>query len=243
MLVGQVRPFPRARAFPHRRDDPQSASFGPTGASQAVDRVVDGELGAARGPASVARFQAGNPVAAELDACLSEMEVAEVGGRLLGVLHRTPEKIEPLHVDELHKRQGIGSALLAHAEADGARRLDVRAFNDDAIGFYERTAGAGGAPKRASWTSWLCRKAKFPRRLMLPRTAPGCFDVECVRRGSRHPASRVRENWHRAPQPAPFAAQAQLYIMHRFSLSLSWLFNGCRFPVDRDGAPGAAIRR
>ncbi len=33
---------------------------------------------------------------------------------------------------------GVGRALMDHAEAGGARRLDVRAFNSRARAFYER---------------------------------------------------------------------------------------------------------
>lgn len=71
-----------------------------------------------------------------------------------GSYYTYPEKllyVEVLTVKATHRRRGIGEALLAHAEAAarafGASRitLDVWAFNDGAIRFYER---AGFTPIR-----------------------------------------------------------------------------------------------
>jgi len=90
-------------------------------------------------PAEAAqRFAREAPVARYLDTALPALELAVDSGRVLGVLHREADELVTLEVEPGFKRRGIGRRLLAHAEAAGARTLEVRAFNLDAIAFYER---------------------------------------------------------------------------------------------------------
>ena len=85
---------------------------------------------------AVARFHDQAPVARYVRTALPRLEVAAAEGHLLGVLHVDGAELVTLEVEPTWKRRGVGSALLARAEARGARTLTVRAFNDAAIAFY-----------------------------------------------------------------------------------------------------------
>ncbi|MFN3765827.1 MAG: GNAT family N-acetyltransferase [Aliihoeflea sp.] len=85
---------------------------------------------------SVARFHDENPVAAYLDAHLGSLDVLTVDDRVAGIAHVKGDMLHALHVATERIGSGLGARLLAHAEAKGARRLEVRAFNTRAHGFY-----------------------------------------------------------------------------------------------------------
>lgn len=59
-------------------------------------------------------------------------------GRLVAAMHLDGEHLAALHVDPDLKGQGIGSVMMDAAEGSGAALLEVRAFNLDAIRFYEK---------------------------------------------------------------------------------------------------------
>ncbi|WP_343081404.1 GNAT family N-acetyltransferase [Ostreiculturibacter nitratireducens] len=89
-------------------------------------------------PEAEARFRAEDPVARFLDAALGRIQLAELGPDLVGALLVEDDCLEDLHVAREFQGGGIGLRLLRHAEALGARRLEVRTFNERAIRFYER---------------------------------------------------------------------------------------------------------
>jgi ribosomal protein S18 acetylase RimI-like enzyme len=64
--------------------------------------------------------------------------VAAEGERLLGFSQVTDGHIDMLFVDPAHARSGVGAALLAEAERNGASSLEC--FRDNAVAriFYER---------------------------------------------------------------------------------------------------------
>jgi ribosomal protein S18 acetylase RimI-like enzyme len=72
-----------------------------------------------------------------LDACLEQMDVGLIDGRPVAVMHLEGEHLAALHVDPDLKGRGIGSMMMVEAEAQGAWRLEVRAFNLPAIRLYE----------------------------------------------------------------------------------------------------------
>ncbi len=86
---------------------------------------------------SVARFRSEDVVGQYLDACLEQMDVGLIEGQVVAMMHLDEEHLAALHVDPDLKGRGIGSVMMAEAEAQGARRLEVRAFNAPAIHFYE----------------------------------------------------------------------------------------------------------
>lgn len=89
-------------------------------------------------PEAEARFRAEDPVARFLEAALDRIEVAELGADVVGATLAEGDCLEDLHVARSFQRRGIGLRLLRHAQALGARRLEVRAFNERAIRFYEQ---------------------------------------------------------------------------------------------------------
>lgn len=99
-----------------------------------------------------ARFRAEDPVARFLDASLDRIKVAELGPDIVGAIFVEDDCLEDLHVARSFHRRGIGLRLLRHAEALGARRLEVRAFNERAIRFYEQ---AGWTMRRTYPTTEL----------------------------------------------------------------------------------------
>lgn len=87
--------------------------------------------------ASVKRFGNEDPVAGYLSSYLSSMTVAEDDGRILGMIHLVGDRIAAVHVLPDTQGRGVGSRLMEHAEEQGGRTLEVRAFNAQAIRFYE----------------------------------------------------------------------------------------------------------
>jgi putative acetyltransferase len=69
---------------------------------------------------------------------LSRMRVAEAAGRVVGFTLVTDGHIEMIFVDPERAGSGAGSALLAQAEAEGARTLECFRDNHAARQFYER---------------------------------------------------------------------------------------------------------
>jgi ribosomal protein S18 acetylase RimI-like enzyme len=86
---------------------------------------------------SVTRFRGEDVVGQYLDACLAQMDVGLLEGQVVAMMHLDGEHLAALHVDPDLKGRGIGSVMMAGAEAQGARRLEVRAFNAPTIHFYE----------------------------------------------------------------------------------------------------------
>ena len=72
-----------------------------------------------------------------LDACLERIDVGLLNDRVVAAMHIEADHLAALHVAPDQKERGIGSAMMDQAEARGARRLEVRAFNVSAIRFYE----------------------------------------------------------------------------------------------------------
>jgi GNAT superfamily N-acetyltransferase len=74
--------------------------------------------------------------------------VAEVEGRVVGYASVRDQELRMLYVDPFAQGAGVGSALLAHAEAAGARSLEVFEANGHGRHFYEdrgwRDAGPAG---------------------------------------------------------------------------------------------------
>lgn len=86
--------------------------------------------------ASVERFRTEDPVAGYLSGHLAAMKVAEDRGQVLGMVHLVGDRIAAIHVLADAQGRGVGSRLMDHAEANGGRTLEVRAFNTRAIRFY-----------------------------------------------------------------------------------------------------------
>lgn len=83
------------------------------------------------------RFKADDLVERHLDAFLSCTEVAVVNGDVIGSISHCFGAVHGLFVRGDFRGNRIGSSLLFNAEIDGARFLDVAAFNKKAIRFYE----------------------------------------------------------------------------------------------------------
>lgn len=94
-------------------------------------------------PGAVERFLAEDPAALYAAEMWSQFTVAEVQGRVAGMVHVQGALLAAVHVDGTCRRAGIGGALMDHAEhriaqvADHAR-LEVLSFNRNAITFYQR---------------------------------------------------------------------------------------------------------
>lgn len=81
------------------------------------------------------------PDVADLSCCIKDGEgrcIAGTDSFRMGEM----ASVDVLWVDEDHRGQGLGSALLAHVEAQaraqGARRLELNTFGFQAPGFYEK---------------------------------------------------------------------------------------------------------
>jgi len=70
----------------------------------------------------------------------SDTIVAVREGRVVAFIALGEGRVEHLYVDPAHARQGIGAALLQHAQAQRPAGLDLWVFqrNTAAIAFYER---------------------------------------------------------------------------------------------------------
>ena len=69
---------------------------------------------------------------------LEKLIVAEQGGAIAGFMLMTGENIDMFFVDPKAQSRGIGKAMIAHAEALGAKTLECFAANAPARAFYER---------------------------------------------------------------------------------------------------------
>ncbi|MNQ49299.1 putative N-acetyltransferase YjaB [compost metagenome] len=75
------------------------------------------------------------------DAYLDSVQLAclrDATSRIAGFIGTAGENVEMLFVDPARHGQGIGRALLEHALAEGACKVDVNEQNPQAVGFYLR---------------------------------------------------------------------------------------------------------
>ncbi|WP_411033275.1 GNAT family N-acetyltransferase [Shinella sp. BYT-45] len=78
-----------------------------------------------------------------VERCGADMLVAEVDGRIAGLVYRIDDFIDALHVHSDFQRRGVGRRLLVRAERDIAgrgfrqARLETDTFNAQAQGFYK----------------------------------------------------------------------------------------------------------
>lgn len=122
---------------------------------------------------AVQRFAADDPTAPYIRSMWPEMRVGLVGGALLGMVHPCSGRIGALHVDPVVQGRGIGSTLLAAAEAEIAAahpvaQLEVLAFNGTARRFYaargwRETGRHAGEECGAPVEVIVLRKALQPR--------------------------------------------------------------------------------
>ena len=89
---------------------------------------------------SRARFVREQPARGYVQGLWTDIIVAEDDGEVVGMYHLEGDYLHAIHVAPDRIGSGIGRALMEAAEAEGARRLDVRAFNTRALQFY---AGRG----------------------------------------------------------------------------------------------------
>lgn len=68
----------------------------------------------------------------------TKFTVAERDGVLVGVYHLDDGFLHAIHVAVNHLGTGVGRLMMSDAERRGARRLEVREFNDRARQFYLR---------------------------------------------------------------------------------------------------------
>lgn len=85
-----------------------------------------------------ARYEAAHPASGYVDAYLADFIVAERGGVVVGMYHLEESMLHAIHVDSWAIGTGVGGLLMGAAEAKGARRLEVRAFNARARAFYQQ---------------------------------------------------------------------------------------------------------
>lgn len=86
----------------------------------------------------MARFDAESPVEGYVDGYLERFRVAERDGLVLGIYHLEGDHLHAIHVDVPVIGSGVGRALMDDAEAAGARKLEVRKFNNRARAFYAK---------------------------------------------------------------------------------------------------------
>ncbi|MDT4864832.1 Acetyltransferase (GNAT) domain protein [compost metagenome] len=75
------------------------------------------------------------------DAYLDSVQLAclrDADGRIAGFIGTAQDRVEMLFVDPAQHGRGIGRALLEHALAEGACKVDVNEQNPQAVGFYLR---------------------------------------------------------------------------------------------------------
>lgn len=85
-----------------------------------------------------ARYEAAQPAIGYVGTYLDSFVVAERDGVVVGMYHREDSMLHAIHVDSWAIGTGVGGVLMQAAEAAGARRLEVRAFNARARAFYQR---------------------------------------------------------------------------------------------------------
>lgn len=85
---------------------------------------------------ALARYDAARPVDGYVAAYLERFRVAERGGVVVGMYHLEDGHLHAIHVDTWAIGTGVGSTLMEAAEAEGAQKLEVRAFNVRARDFY-----------------------------------------------------------------------------------------------------------
>ncbi len=85
---------------------------------------------------ALARYDAARPVDGYVSDYLERFRVADRGNVVVGVYHLEDDHLHAIHVDTWAIGTGVGKALMDAAEAEGARKLEVRAFNIRARDFY-----------------------------------------------------------------------------------------------------------
>lgn len=87
---------------------------------------------------SRARFVREQPARGYAQALWTDIILAEQDGEVVGMYHLEGDYLHAIHVAPSRIGSGIGRMLMDEAEAKGARRLSVRAFNLRAQQFYVR---------------------------------------------------------------------------------------------------------
>ena len=116
-------------------------------------------------PESLERFHAEDPVGQYLDGYLLAMFVAISAGHVVGMAHVDGDMLHAVHVARVAQGRGVGSELLAHAEAIGARRLEVRLFNSRAHRFYLKRGWRESRRYMASEMGTLTETIELVRQL------------------------------------------------------------------------------
>jgi ribosomal protein S18 acetylase RimI-like enzyme len=98
---------------------------------------------------TVRRFASTDPARQYAESKWREFAVADEGGSLIGMFHVEGNRINSIHLDPAHKRQGFGSRLMDEAEQrirtdHREARLEVLAFNRGAIEFYKQRGWTAG---------------------------------------------------------------------------------------------------
>ena len=86
--------------------------------------------------ASRERFLLGRPGDSYARQYWPKFTVAERDGAIVGVYHLEDEFLHAIHVAVNHLSTGVGRMMMSDAERRGARRLEVREFNERARQFY-----------------------------------------------------------------------------------------------------------
>lgn len=87
-------------------------------------------------PASIEQFDRERPAHKYAYASVRKFIVAERKGAIVGMYHLEKTYLHSIHVAPGVIGSGVGGALMNHAEARGASKLEVRTFNINAIEFY-----------------------------------------------------------------------------------------------------------
>jgi ribosomal protein S18 acetylase RimI-like enzyme len=99
--------------------------------------------------AAVKRFATDDPARLYAESMWRDFMVADDGGTLVGMFHVEGDCLNAIHLEPKRKREGIGSRLMDEVErrisaAHREARLEVRAFNVDAIEFYKQRGWTEG---------------------------------------------------------------------------------------------------
>jgi len=87
--------------------------------------------------ASVERYRGERPAHGYVDSRWQNFMVAERDGVVLGMYDLDASYLHAVHVHPEAIGNGLGKALMDHAEKNGAAVLDVRIFNKNAMNFYQ----------------------------------------------------------------------------------------------------------